>query len=588
MSLAGLSGGGVNQSANAAIKDKEGLNTTTWYTANGNDTPIISLRSTDGPTMYMHSINIDKYKDLVVHYTVKNETGTTQPVELFLTLPMFNNSQIPASLTFDPSRADQLTVSTKDNTGGGTFNTLYSYEPGAYQLNRDDSKSMLAVLAAPQLGEAGNLLNNASLSVSVPLKLIKDYDFNSSIPSAVPAAGVADQLYYPPLFKDFQSRAIWVKPYKSPLVSDFISANYDSLVGVDKYNGIVKLLKDNTGENSLKYTIPIEEPDHSKATVDAITPTNEPGQYTVTYTYDGVTKSVTATTTDKSYIDAHDFMVNYRSDWKAEQFAGITTLKDSNGNSVTPVSSNVTVTIKDSQGNSVNDVNTNNAGAVYDVTYKSNGASKTIKVTVGQNSPTPTPVVPNNDNHSSTNTTTPTAPTTNSTSGSTTTTKPAIPNNTAKKGAAVYATKKIYLYRQATFKKVQRIATYPKGKRVNRPMFVVTDYARSKGGTLRYKVRDVNHHSKTAGKVGYITANNKYVVPVYYASMPKNKKVTIISKKGVNAYRNVNLTKKVKHYKKGAHLKVKKIVKHNLTSRYVLSNGDYMTGNKKLVIQGNY
>lgn len=119
-------------------------------------------------------------------------------------------------------------------------------------------------------------------------------------------------------------------------------------------------------------------------------------------------------------------------------------------------------------------------------------------------------------------------------------------------------------------------------------MFVVTDYARSKGGALRYKVRDVNHGSKTAGKVGYITANRKFVVPVYYKSVPKNKKITVISKRGVHAYRNANLTKYVKHYKKGVRLTVKKIVKHNLTTRYQLTNGNYVTANKKLVIQGNY
>ncbi|MEE8823283.1 DUF5776 domain-containing protein [Lentilactobacillus sunkii] len=32
---------------------------------------------------------------------------------------------------------------------------------------------------------------------------------------------------------------------------------------------------------------------------------------------------------------------------------------------------------------------------------------------------------------------------------------------------------------------------------------------------------------------------------------------------------------------------MKKLVKHNLTSRYVLSNGYYVTANKKLVIHGN-
>ncbi|KRK87027.1 DUF5776 domain-containing protein [Lentilactobacillus sunkii] len=163
-----------------------------------------------------------------------------------------------------------------------------------------------------------------------------------------------------------------------------------------------------------------------------------------------------------------------------------------------------------------------------------------------------------------------------------------LPNYAATEGTVVYATKAIYMYKHANFKKNQRIAKYPKAKRVNRPMFVVTDYARSNGGALRYKVKDVNHHSKTAGKVGYITANRKSVEKVYYASMPKNKKMTVISKKGVNVYKNANLTKKVKNYKTGSHLKVKKIVKHNLTTRYELSNGYYMTANKKLVIHGIY
>lgn len=116
----------------------------------------------------------------------------------------------------------------------------------------------------------------------------------------------------------------------------------------------------------------------------------------------------------------------------------------------------------------------------------------------------------------------------------------------------------------------------------------MTDYARSKAGVLRYKVRDVNHKSKTAGKVGYITANRKFVVTAYYASMPKNKRITVIAKKGVNAYRQANLTKKVTHYKAGTRLKVKKLVKHNLTTRYQLTNGQFVTANKKLVIQGNY
>lgn len=204
--------------------------------------------------------------------------------------------------------------------------------------------------------------------------------------------------------------------------------------------------------------------------------------------------------------------------------------------------------------------------------------------------PISTPVTPSPDSNNNTPTVTPQKndswnPTN---SNKNATGEPAVPNYAAVKGAAVYATNHIYMYKNATFAKSQRIAKYPKAKRVDRPMFVVTDYARSKAGALRYKVRDVNHGSKTAGKVGYITANRKFVVPVYYKSVPKNNKITIISKRGVHAYRNVNLTKYVKHYKKGVRLTVKRVVKHNLTTRYQLTNGNYVTANKKLVIQGNY
>ncbi|MGP3641095.1 DUF5776 domain-containing protein [Lentilactobacillus hilgardii] len=182
------------------------------------------------------------------------------------------------------------------------------------------------------------------------------------------------------------------------------------------------------------------------------------------------------------------------------------------------------------------------------------------------------------------------ATTSSSSSTPTTTTKPStsVGPNIAVKGEAVYATKKIALYKNTNFTKVNRIAWYPKQKRVNRPMFVVTGYKRTSNGTLRYKVRDVNHGRKTAGKTGYITASRKYVVPVYYASVPKSKKVTVIAKKGINTYKSANLTGKAKHYKNGVRLTVKKLVKHNLTTRYQLSNGNYITANKKLIIAGNY
>ncbi|MCH4165111.1 MAG: BspA family leucine-rich repeat surface protein [Lentilactobacillus diolivorans] len=203
-----------------------------------------------------------------------------------------------------------------------------------------------------------------------------------------------------------------------------------------------------------------------------------------------------------------------------------------------------------------------------------------------------TPTNPSTDNSQTvTSSTSSSSPASSSSSSAPITTpKPStsVGPNIAVKGEAVYGVKKIGLYKSTSFTKKKRITWYPKQKRVNRPMFVVTGYKRTSNGTLRYKVRDVNHGRKTAGKTGYITASRKYVVPVYYASVPKSKKITVISKKGVNAYKSANLTGKVKHYKKGIRLTVKKLVKHNLTTRYQLSNGNYITANKKLIIAGNY
>ncbi|WP_283678973.1 DUF5776 domain-containing protein [Lentilactobacillus sp. Marseille-Q4993] len=217
----------------------------------------------------------------------------------------------------------------------------------------------------------------------------------------------------------------------------------------------------------------------------------------------------------------------------------------------------------------------------YTITIKKDGYKPTdVKLLVSSKSTT---VINNNGSSTSSQPNTSGSNTVTTNSGQTIT----IANNIGVKGEAVYAIKPIYLYKNASFKKSERIASYPKQKRVNRPMFVVVGYERV-NGKLRYQVKDVNHSKKTAGKTGYITASTKYVLPVYYSSLPKSKTVTVISKRGVYSYTNKNLTGKSKHYKKGTHLKVKAIVKHNLTTRYQLSNGKFITANKKLVIQGNY
>lgn len=153
-----------------------------------------------------------------------------------------------------------------------------------------------------------------------------------------------------------------------------------------------------------------------------------------------------------------------------------------------------------------------------------------------------------------------------------------------KVGSAVYGTKHIYLYKDFIFSKNERLVSYAKKPRVNRPMFVVTKIVKNANGRVRFVVKDINHQAKTAGKTGYITAQNDCVKPVYYQS--KQAKITVINPNGVVAYKKANLTGKVKAYKQGTVLSVKRIVKHNLMTRYVLSNGQYITANRKLVQTG--
>ncbi|WP_268913548.1 BspA family leucine-rich repeat surface protein [Lentilactobacillus sp. SPB1-3] len=141
-----------------------------------------------------------------------------------------------------------------------------------------------------------------------------------------------------------------------------------------------------------------------------------------------------------------------------------------------------------------------------------------------------------------------------------------------------------YLYKTTDLSKDGSIK-YKMGTRQQRPMFVVSKIVDSKNGIL-YQVRDsnakfVNSNKQTNGKVGYIKAT-KNVVPAYY-STKRVRSFKVINQWGINAYKNVNLTKKIKHYKYNSKVKVVGQQKHNLTTRYKLSNGTYITANKKMV-----
>ncbi|MFT8385706.1 MAG: amidase family protein [Lentilactobacillus hilgardii] len=155
-------------------------------------------------------------------------------------------------------------------------------------------------------------------------------------------------------------------------------------------------------------------------------------------------------------------------------------------------------------------------------------------------------------------------------------------NEAKKQPIMIYTLKKVYLYRHVNFSRTNRLISYAKRTRVNRPMFKVVNYVRDDSGRLRYEVMDINSQSKTFGQHGYLTANSKYVQPVYYQNKPAE--VRVISKNGLNEYRRQNLSGKVKHDRRGTVLKIKGIKISHLTTRFILQNGHFISANKKIVI----
>ncbi|KRK77265.1 hypothetical protein FD30_GL000318 [Levilactobacillus namurensis DSM 19117] len=154
---------------------------------------------------------------------------------------------------------------------------------------------------------------------------------------------------------------------------------------------------------------------------------------------------------------------------------------------------------------------------------------------------------------------------------------------------SVYPVRKIGLYRTPTFSAQQRLAWYHQYTDAAQAQFMVIGMFLSKHGRLRYKVRDVNHGSKTYGLVGYITARWDFVRPTYYLHQVHTKvKVLVINPEGINGYRRPDLTGKRQHYAKGQWLTVCRLVHHHLTTRFQLSNGQYVTANRELVKLGRH
>lgn len=277
----------------------------------------------------------------------------------------------------------------------------------------------------------------------------------------------------------------------------------------------------------------------------------------------------------RKVIDAHDSTIDQGSNWNPADNAKIV---DHSGKTV-DIDNNPDIKVT----GTVNTAVPGQYKIIY--TYIPDEVSKTIAVTVKGN---------NNSGDSSNNTSNSNPDnssnnTSNQSSNVNNTSTEPIPSdgNVAIKGEAVYSIKKIGLYKKSDFTNSSRIKWYQRVKRINRPEFIVKGYNRNKAGVLRYRVQQYNPYTRkyVNNTNGYITANSKYVIPVYYTSLPKSRKIKVINLKGINEYRQISLNGKLHHYKIGHIFSIKKVLKYKYATRFVLSNNYYITANKKLVIE---
>ena len=160
------------------------------------------------------------------------------------------------------------------------------------------------------------------------------------------------------------------------------------------------------------------------------------------------------------------------------------------------------------------------------------------------------------------------------------TSTPTVSKKPVKKSSqrsVVYALTTVKLYRNSNFIKSNLTKTYKKRVRINRSMFLVISQRTNKQGQVIYHVKDMN-----SGKTGYTLSGSKYFAHAYYSA--KVTRIKVINPKGVNEYGKVNLTSKKRHVKKNASLNVKKVVNYGRSNRMQLTNGCYITANKKLVL----
>ncbi|GAW98215.1 DUF5776 domain-containing protein [Secundilactobacillus mixtipabuli] len=145
------------------------------------------------------------------------------------------------------------------------------------------------------------------------------------------------------------------------------------------------------------------------------------------------------------------------------------------------------------------------------------------------------------------------------------------PKPEEKRPHTVYAKRGMRLHRNVSL--TSPIRSYKKQSRAKAASFRVRGIEYDKNGKKRYKVDG-----------GYITAGSSYVADSHFRSN-KVRQVRVLSNR-VNSYKDVKLSsnKKVRSYKKGTKLRVKRVVNWGRATRFELTNGRYITGNKQLLI----
>ncbi|WP_395323127.1 DUF5776 domain-containing protein [Levilactobacillus parabrevis] len=138
----------------------------------------------------------------------------------------------------------------------------------------------------------------------------------------------------------------------------------------------------------------------------------------------------------------------------------------------------------------------------------------------------------------------------------------------------IYAKQGLYRYSRPTFKKNQRLAYVKHQPRIKAQTFKVVGTAQSTKGRTRYLLADGS----------YVTARANFVANLYWQGKDYQK-LRVINPKGTYEYKQptFNKTKRATYLKKGTVVKVKRLVRHGYMTRYQLTNGHYLTGNKQWV-----